>query len=432
MTQDELNEVRRGLPQGDQELGHKGLGHKGLGDWSQFAQQGWSLPNGDMLLPLATLDWAVLGRNLGWMQRFARDAGALLAPHAKTAMTPALMQAQLAEVAWGLTVATVAQLQSAWRAGAQRIILANPLVGRAEQHAVAALLQQGADIFVLIDDASMLAPLHHTMAEAAVVLPLLLELGVPGGRSGVRTGAAARQLAAEVAKYPALQLCGVEFYEGMAKGEDAVRAFVQQSLQTAAALAAAGLLQPATATGKPLLSGAGSAWYDLVAAEFQQAGLADTFALVLRPGCYALHDSGLYQDLQQQVLARSPLACAVPGMLSDALQLWAYVLSRPEPDLVVVGLGKRDAAFDAGLPQVHSWLRPDGPAARPVPVEDGWRSLKIMDQHLLLQVPPTAALAVGDMLSFRTSHPCLTLDKWRQLAVLDDDFVVRRILLTEF
>jgi D-serine dehydratase len=36
------------------------------------------------------------------------------------------------------------------------------------------------------------------------------------------------------------------------------------------------------------------------------------------------------------------------------------------------------------------------------------------------------------MLAFSASHPCLTLDKWRQLAVLDEDFVVRRVLATEF
>ena len=148
------------------------------------------------------------------------------------------------------------------------------------------------------------------------------------------------------------------------------------------------------------------------------------------PGCYALHDSGIYQQAQQQVLARSPQACLVPGALEDALQLWGYVLSRPEPGLAIIGLGKRDVAFDAGLPQPQLWYR-SGMTA-PVAVGPGWQASKIMDQHLQLQIPADTDLAVGDMLAFSASHPCLTLDKWRQLAVLDADFVVRRVLATEF
>ncbi len=148
-----------------------------------------------------------------------------------------------------------------------------------------------------------------------------------------------------------------------------------------------------------------------------------------RPGCYALHDSGIYQQAQQQVLSRSAQACLIPGALFDALTVWAYVLSRPEPELAVVGLGKRDVAFDAGLPQLEQQYR-DG--QRLAIAAADFTSIKIMDQHLLLQVPAAADLRVGDMLAFRTSHPCLTLDKWRQLAVLDADFYIRRLISTEF
>jgi D-serine dehydratase len=404
---------------------------KGLGDWAQFAAQGWSLLAGEMCLPLATLNWSALERNLQWMALFAAHSHALLAPHGKTAMTPELFRAQQAAGAWGMTLATVPQVQSAARAGVRRILLANPLVGRTEQQQVAALIAGGLEFYCLIDDAAQLPALQQVMAQAGVRLQLLLELGVPGGRCGVRSRDAALALAAQIQQFPALKLCGVEFYEGMVKGDDtAVRQFIRDCYQTSAALHQAGLLQP-TPADQRLVSGAGSANYDLVADEFQRSELSQQgFALVLRPGCYALHDSGIYQDAQQQVLARSPQACLVPGALEDALQLWAYVLSRPEPDLVIVGLGKRDVAFDAGLPQAVLWYRPGMNA--PVRVAAGMVSRKIMDQHLQLQIRPDTELAVGDMLAFSASHPCLTLDKWRQLAVLDADFVVRRVLATEF
>jgi D-serine dehydratase len=404
---------------------------KGLGDWSQLSPLGWSLLAGEICLPLATLNWSALQRNLQWMAQFAAQSNALLAPHGKTAMTPELFRAQQAAGAWGMTLATVPQVQSAARAGVRRILLANPLVGRTEQRQVAALIATGLEFYCLIDDAAQLPALQQEMSQAGVRLQLLLELGVAGGRCGVRSGDDAMALAAQIQQFPALRLCGVEFYEGMVNGGAApVRQFVQQCCDTTRRLLQAGYLSPGG--GQPvLLSGAGSTWYDLVAAEFNCSDLSTQgVALVLRPGCYALHDSGIYQDAQQQVLARSAAACLVPGALEDALQLWAYVLSRPEPDLVIVGLGKRDAAFDAGLPQAVLWYRPGMTA--PVAVADGLVSVKIMDQHLQLQIPPATDLAVGDMLAFSASHPCLTLDKWRQLAVLDADFVVRRVLATEF
>ena len=38
------------------------------------------------------------------------------------------------------------------------------------------------------------------------------------------------------------------------------------------------------------------------------------------------------------------------GSLTAALQVWAQVLSTPEPGLAILGAGKRDLPFDLGLP----------------------------------------------------------------------------------
>lgn len=402
---------------------------KGSGEATQLQSKGWSLLHGEIALPVATLDWQRLEQNLAWMARFAADSGALLAPHGKTSMSPALFQAQLAAGAWALTLATVPQCSVAIAAGCRRIVLANPLVGWFEQQQVKQWLAAGIEFYCLIDDIAQLPVLAAAFADVAVQTPLnlWLELGVAGGRAGVRSKKAAVELAQALLAYRQLRLCGVHFYEGVAKGGTAaVCSFIADCVDTATLLQQAGLLQSAPSLDKPVLSGAGSALYDLVVSQTRSAS---TFQLVLRPGCYALHDSGIYQQAQQQVLSRSAQACLIPGALYDALTVWAYVLSRPEPELAVVGLGKRDVAFDAGLPQLEQQYRYGQRLALST---DGYVSVKIMDQHLLLQVPATADLRVGDMLAFRTSHPCLTLDKWRQLAVLDSDFYIRRLLSTEF
>ena len=55
-----------------------------------------------------------------------------------------------------------------------------------------------------------------------------------------------------------------------------------------------------------------------------------------------------------------------------------------------------------------------------------------MDQHAYLQIPDNADLKVGDMLGFEISHPCLTFDKWRYLALVDAQYNVLEALPTFF
>ncbi len=48
----------------------------------------------------------------------------------------------------------------------------------------------------------------------------------------------------------------------------------------------------------------------------------------------------------------------------------------------------------------------------------------VMDQHAFMTVAPGVALRVGDIISFGTSHPCLTFDKWRVGLLVDDQLTV--------
>jgi D-serine dehydratase len=168
----------------------------------------------------------------------------------------------------------------------------------------------------------------------------------------------------------------------------------------------------------------------VVADIFSNAGLGDSVDVVLRPGCYLTHDVGVYREAQQEILKRNPIAKQMHSSLQPALQLWAYVQSVPETEKAIVGLGKRDAAFDAGLPTPALHYRPGTTA--PVPVPSSWRLTKMMDQHAYLHIPEGADIRVGDMIGFDISHPCLTFDKWRFLPVLSAEYQVIDIVQTFF
>lgn len=409
----------------------------------EFSSAARSLLQGELTLPLAVLDQQKLTNNIRWMQQFADLAGVQLAPHGKTGMLPALFLQQIAQGAWGITLATVPQAMVAAAHGVKRILLANQLVGCAEMQQVAKMQQYGVEFYCLLDSQDNLTQLDNFFSEQGLTLKVLLEIGVAGGRSGVRSFTAALELAQQVKQSKALQLAGVEFYEGVIKAPDqpaAIRQFVHSCIGFGLELQQ----QKLFATPQILLTGAGSAFYDLVSEAFQAAALPDNFIKLIRPGCYLFFDLGIYQQAQQDLLKRSALACQVEGELHNALEVWAYVLSRPEPQLAIIGLGKRDMAFDAGLPLVSQHFRPVTKSAQKQPLQaqptqrqpkaaDARMHItKIMDQHALLQLPPDSDLAVGDMLSFAGSHPCLTLDKWRYLAVLDEDYQVRRWYETFF
>jgi D-serine dehydratase len=90
------------------------------------------------------------------------------------------------------------------------------------------------------------------------------------------------------------------------------------------------------------------------------------------------------------------------------------VLSRPEPGLALLGAGRRDVGFDAGLPVPLRVLGRDASTA-------GWAITGLNDQHAYLRLDAEADLAPGDVVGLGISHPCTTLDKWRVVVVLNDD-----------
>ncbi|WP_415720795.1 amino acid deaminase [Photobacterium ganghwense] len=403
------------------------VGTKGI--WVNEKESGrYSLIHEEISLPAAVLRQSSLTNNLNWMQQFARHHQVQLAPHGKTTMTPALFEQQLAAGAWGITVATAPQAEVAVEAGAKHILMANQLVGKANIAMVRRLQQQHAVTFYCcVDSAENARQLSQAFEQGSQPLHVLIEYGVPGGRCGCRSEQDVVALAETIHTLPGLILCGIEVYEGVIHGANAeadIRAFLASAINTVEHLTERQLIT----RSQPVITGAGSAWYDVVAESFADH---PHLLAIIRPGCYLIHDTGIYQDAQANVMARAKrnqgAACDLGGDLESALEIWAYVISRPEPGKAVIGMGKRDVAFDAGLPIPERGYR-NGHALD----IDGLKAIAIMDQHTFVEVPEGHDLSVGDMIAFSTSHPCLTFDKWRYLCVADEDYNVSQWVETLF
>jgi len=411
----------------------KGIGALAPGSTADPGSLGWNLLAEELSLPEAVLYEDRLAHNLRWMQTFIDEYGLKLAPHGKTTMAPKLFRRQLASGAWGLTVATAQQALVAFRHGVPRVLMANLLVGRRNLEMVAEALAEprveggeGFAFYCLVDSPGAVEHLGRFFRERSLAVDVLLELGPPGGRTGARDVAQEEAVLRALDEWKdAVRLSGVEVYEGVLKEEADIRDLLRRAVAVLERVVGEGRVQG----GRPILSGAGSAWYDVVAEEF--ASVRDDVDVVLRPGCYLTHDVGAYRAQQERIQANNPVARRMHGGLVPALQVWAYVLSLPEPERAIVGLGKRDVAFDAGYPSAALRFRP-GVDERPTPAPAHWTVTAMMDQHAYLQISPGDDVRVGDMLGLDISHPCLTFDKWRQIAVLDRDYRVVELVQTFF
>lgn len=395
---------------------------KGLGDLTsdpcigQIQDCKWNILQEDVSLPVAVLRNERIEHNLKWMSEFINEYNVKLAPHGKTTMSPALFQRQLAEGAWGITLATAPQVQAAYYFGVRRVILANQLVGRANMKIIARLQQDlNFDFYCIVDSVDNINQLGKFFSESNQTLKVLIELGVAGGRTGARNDEAQTSLLNAIAQWPqSLALAGIEVYEGVLKEEASIRAFLQRASQQLKKLQH----QKCFSTEKIILTGAGSAWFDLVAEEWSDLADDPSLDIILRPGCYLTHDVGAYKTSAARIGINNPIARKMQTSLLPALQVWAYVQSLPEPGVAILGLGKRDAAFDSGFPTPASHYRPGGASPAAAPID--WQLTAMMDQHAFMRVPDDADIAVGDMLALDISHPCLTFDKWRQLLIVDE------------
>jgi D-serine dehydratase len=344
----------------------------------------------DLPLPVLVLRDSAVTHNLEAMARWCAERDIALAPHGKTTLAPALIRRQLDAGAWGMTAASVPQLTVMRDAGATRVILANQLVG-APEIAWFEREREGIEAYCLVDSVEGVRALAAGVQQP---LRVLLELGGP--RAGCRTVEQALAVADAVTAAPLLELAGVEGFEGTlpAAEVDPYLARLRELVET--------LFARAAFTGEIIASAGGSAFFDRVVEALR---FDFPVRVVLRSGCYITHDDGLYAE-------STPLPA-----LRAALELWARVLSCPEPALAIAGFGKRDAPYDIGLPVVRS--------------HPGVRVDALNDQHAYLH-DADGVLSVGDTVVCGISHPCTAFDKWPLIGVVDDDDVVIGTVRTRF
>ncbi|MFC4589143.1 alanine racemase [Sphaerisporangium corydalis] len=360
----------------------------------------------DFGTPLLTLERRAVDHNVATMAAYTEAAGASLAPHGKTTMAPALWMRQLAAGAWGITLANLPQLRVARSFRVSRLMLVTSLLDPAGLAWLGAQLDDdpGFSFTCWADSVRSVEIMDSALRAAGTGRPVdvCVELGAPGGRTGVRDEDEAVAIAGAVRAAPTLRLAGVAGYEGTL-GHDASATSltaVDAFLKRMAAL----YDHLEYEVDEPIVTAGGSAYFDQVVDVLGDAGPR----LVLRSGAYIVHDDGFYRAVSPLVRGAGP----VP--FRSAMHAWARVVSRPEPGLALLDAGKRDLPFDEGLPE------PQIVRGRNGPMLAGARVTALSDQLTFLALDPGSDLGCGDVVRLGLSHPCTAFDKWAMIPVVDD------------
>lgn len=400
---------------------------------SELGNKGWNVLANDLAFPFAVIREDALAHNLRWMQDFAARKGVSLAPHGKTPMSPQLFERQLAAGAWGLTFATVYQVQVGVAAGARNVIIANQVLADADLDGLAAMLAQHADLRVwfLVDSLTQLALIEDWAArrKSTTCFDVLLEMGIPAQRTGCRTLDEALVLARALAASRHVRFGGIECYEGgVAKCDSdhdtaAVTALVRRVIECVKACDAEKMF----AGDEVMVTAGGSAVFDLVVPLLRMQGLSRKVHGVLRSGCYLTHDHGNYARFLAQVEKREGL----DSSLKPALCVWTLVQSVPEPGLAILTCGRRDISYDLELPVPVHFAPRGAVVAQSAPAH--WKVSALNDQHAYLRIDPAMGnIEVGDRVALGISHPCTTFDKWRWMALVNSDWAVTGAISTAF
>ncbi|OLC09269.1 MAG: hypothetical protein AUH39_04960 [Chloroflexi bacterium 13_1_40CM_67_9] len=346
----------------------------------------------DLATPFLFVDLDQMNSNIETMAAAARDLGVRLRPHAKTHKVPEIARLQIAAGATGVTVSKISEAEVFAEAGIDDLFVAYQVVAPAQLERLVRLARRS-HLRCAVDSREGAEMLSLAATNAGVELRVMLEIDLGIGRTGVRAGPAARELAQRIAGLPGLELVGVygfrgfrAFAEGTESRESWGRAEGEALVAAADDLRAGGLpIAEVSAGSTPTALPAGSV-----------RGVTE-----IRPGQYLFGCANVV---------------AQGAMRADDVALFARatVISRPAEDRAVMDAGSKTLSFDAPWEpgRGFGYLASD-PATRVV---------SLWEEHGVLGLGEHARhLRVGDRVSIVPNHVCAAINLHDRLVGVHDD-----------
>jgi D-serine deaminase-like pyridoxal phosphate-dependent protein len=288
--------------------------------------------------------------------------------------------------------ATIAEAEMVAAAGGDDILLAYPLVGpnvKRFAHLVRGYHQT--TFRATVDHPDAARALSEAVAGLGRSVPVLLDLEIGMGRTGIEPGDSAAELYALVDRLPNLTADGLHAYDGHIHDSDREerRRSAQPGMERALALRDR-LLKRGLAVPRMVVGGTPT---------FPIHAELDIPGIECSPGTCVLNDYGYstkYPDLA----------------FTPAALLLTRVISHPQPGRICLDLGHKAVAAD-----------PAGPRAKLLDLDDA-RPVVHSEEHLVVESARADALPIGTPMLAMPTHICPTVALHRRTYVIEDGALV--------
>jgi D-serine deaminase-like pyridoxal phosphate-dependent protein len=337
--------------------------------------------------PALLVDLPTMDANIGKLSSYlaAKAPGIRLRPHAKTHKSPDIARRQLAAGAIGVCCQTVGEVEAMGAAGIPDVLLSNQIASRNNAlRLAAAAAAVGIRVSACVDDVAQVKLLSEAAQTRGVMIHVLVELDVGGGRCGVGSTEDALLLATMISQTPGLSFDGLQAYHGRAQ-------HLRSPAERQAAIESAcrvteGAVQVIRQTGLScrVVTGAGTG----------------TFAAEAASELYTELQCGSYVFMDADYARNQPDESSGAPSFAQSLTILTTVISRPLPDRAICDAGLKAMSLDSGPPSLDR--------------HPGIEFAGSSDEHSKLRVRADLDVRVGDHLQIIPGHcdPTVAMHDW--------------------
>ncbi len=343
--------------------------------------------------PAAIVDLDVIEKNVAKLAEAVRGKPVALRPHAKSHKCARLAKLQMEAGATGICCAKPGEAEALAEAGIESVLITSPVVAADTAARVLRLAAAMQDLAVVVDHPEGVNQLGKAAQQRGVTLPVLIDVDVGQGRTGVIGPEAAIALAEAIGKQPFLKLRGVQGYGGT--WQHVPQAAARLALAEEGMRKLSRAIEALRAAGFPVSVVTGGGTGTL------QADLTLGVLNEIQPGSYLFMDRQYHDALGGHHIG-----------FETSLFVQARVVSANHADYVTV---------DAGLKAFST----EGPA--PQAASAGFEEAVFQfsgDEHGRLTRPGRTRVSLGDRIEFEVPHCDPTIDRYDVLHLVRGDRVV--------
>ena len=326
--------------------------------------------------PALLIDLDKMEANIQTMADYFTTVNTMLRPHVKTHKTPIISHKQIAAGAIGVTCAKLGEAEAVIHAGIRDVLIANQVVG-AQKIARLINLAKHSEIMVAVDSPQNVQAISEAAVAKGATVRILIEVNIGMDRCGVEPSKPTLELAEQICQSPNLKFEGLMGYEGhtvskpdRAERDAATREAMQRLVETKYYIEKRGV-------EVSIMSGGGTGTFNIT-------GNIPEMTEV-QAGSYVFMDS-TYRNVK-----------GVGEQFDCSLSVLATVVSRPDPNRMIVDTGLKVLAKEFGIPQ-------------PIGVT-GVEMTGLSEEHGKMQVSDVnVSLTPGDKIEILPTHCCTTVN----------------------